>query len=406
MANVYFRIGAFSAYEALATKDPYSFYYAQDTKQLFLGDNEITSVDALAAVVADVAQNTSDIANIQTVLARLDGNEYIDGSVKNLIKAAVDSLNVEIAKKTTQEIISAEGRAMIFNEADGGGAKFEHVDGSWSFVGVNNGGENGLAGQLYVVKQDDGKYVGTRLNMTKDGFYYLPRKNSSAYTSDDEIAVKGDLTAKQNKTLDTPIIIDGSSVTTVEGALVALNNSSGGGGDASSKTVYLVDESAGQQEYSKIFSLYQGANSSDMSQNVFVGRINIPLSQVLRYASVVTLVYSVGRLLDNGVDVTRLVKGEGVPATLADAGKYMKFEMQNVDDPIYVAMQDFVDILTTNNQTSEITLAIDANNNITGTIGEIVASKILFEIVGGTSTTVQHEIEELKTELTWQGFES
>lgn len=92
------------------------------------------------------------------------------------------------------QITGANGKSLIFNESDGGGAKFEHSDGTWSFAGVNDGGENGLAGQLYVVKKDasTGKYVGSRLNMTKDGFYYTNGKNSYAFTADDEIATKGD----------------------------------------------------------------------------------------------------------------------------------------------------------------------------------------------------------------------
>ena len=269
---------------------------------------------------------------------------------------------------------------------------------------MNNGGENGIAGQLYVVKQDNDKYVGTRLNMTKGGFYYLSNRDSSAYTSADEIAVKGDLAPKQNKTLDTPLDIGGSTVTTVEGALSALNDA--GSGDAASKTVYLVDESAGQSDVAKRYHLYQGSDSSDMTKNTSVGVINVPLDMVLRYASVVTLIYSLGRLLDDGVDVTVLVKGEGVPATLADAGKYMKFEMQNVPDPIYVNLNEFIDLVTTDHQTSEITLNIDASNNLTGTVGTVAASKIEFETAGGTNTTVQNEIEGLRTSLTWQGFES
>lgn len=90
-----------------------------------------------------------------------------------------------------REMTSANGKALIFNESDGGGVKFEHSDGTWSFVGVNDGGEDGVAGQLYTVQQEGGRFVGTRLNMTKDGFYYLPNSNSSQYTASDEIATKG-----------------------------------------------------------------------------------------------------------------------------------------------------------------------------------------------------------------------
>lgn len=115
------------------------------------------------------------------------------GALSATDKAYIDSLPAVLANKTTRELTGTNGKALIFNESDGGGAKFEHGDGTWSFVGVNDGGENGITGQLYSVKQEGGKYVGTRLNMTSNGFFYLPNSNSSAYTAADEIATKGDI---------------------------------------------------------------------------------------------------------------------------------------------------------------------------------------------------------------------
>ena len=115
------------------------------------------------------------------------------GALSATGKAYIDSLPAVLANKTTRELTGTNGKALVFNESDGGGAKFEHIDGTWSFVGVNDGGENGITGQLYSVKQEGGKYVGTRLNMTSNGFFYLPNSNSSAYTAADEIATKGDI---------------------------------------------------------------------------------------------------------------------------------------------------------------------------------------------------------------------
>ena len=100
--------------------------------------------------------------------------------------------------KTTRELHGTNGKALMFNEEDGSGAKFEHTDGTWSFVGVNDGGENGITGQIYTVKKVNNKYVGTRINMTKDKFYYLPNKDNSNYTANDEIATKGDVLAAEN----------------------------------------------------------------------------------------------------------------------------------------------------------------------------------------------------------------
>ena len=99
------------------------------------------------------------------------------------------------AKKVDREITGANGKALIFNESDGGGAKFENSDGTMSFVGVNDGGENGITAQLYSVKKDaeTGKNIGTRMNMTTGGFYYTNGKDSAIYTANDEIATKGNI---------------------------------------------------------------------------------------------------------------------------------------------------------------------------------------------------------------------
>lgn len=139
-------------------------------------DNGETWVDAtgridiankVAELEAAIQQNADDIAALDT------------------------NLRAEIAKKTDKEVTGANGKALVFNESDGGGAKFEHKDGTFSFVGVNDGGKDGLAGQLYTV--DSTTKVGARLNMTKDGFFYTTGKNTYTYTADDELVTKKDI---------------------------------------------------------------------------------------------------------------------------------------------------------------------------------------------------------------------
>lgn len=175
-----------------------------------------------------------------------DAKKYIDLPDLALFKQLEDAefaqaLEDGLRPKVNREENGANGKALVFNESDGGGAKFEHSDGTWSFVGVNDGGENGLAGQLYAVKKDSvsGKNVGTRLNMTKDGFYYTSGKDSAAFTADDEIATKGDIA----------------------------------GVDAKNKTIYL--KSSGEAQSGMTYSLYQGPDPEDMSQNTHVGDIKV-----------------------------------------------------------------------------------------------------------------------------------
>jgi len=126
-------------------------------------------------------------------LALAEATESVAGALSATDKQYINKLPSLLENKTTQNLVGANGKAIIWNESDGGGVKFEHNDGTWSFVGVNDGGENGITGQIYSVKKTDGKYVGTRLNMTSDGFYYLPNSNSSAYVEENEIATKGDI---------------------------------------------------------------------------------------------------------------------------------------------------------------------------------------------------------------------
>lgn len=102
------------------------------------------------------------------------------------------------ATKVDKELTSASGKALIFNETDGGGAKFEHADGTWSFTGVNDGGENGIAGQIYVLKKDnENKFNGTRIDLTKGGMYYT-KGNQAAnerLVEANELATKGNIAA-------------------------------------------------------------------------------------------------------------------------------------------------------------------------------------------------------------------
>ena len=161
----------------------------------------------------------------------------------------------------------------------------------------------------------------------------------------------------------------------VQEALDELAEASAGG--VASKTVYLVDESAGQSDYAKVYKLYQGANASDMTQNTLVGTINTPKDKVVEDGSVVDITYSDGKLYDGVTDVTTLIKGTGT-ATAADAGKYIKLVLQNVTDPLYIFAKDLVDIYTAEQNASQVQIAIDANNVISATIvaGSITATEL------------------------------
>lgn len=115
------------------------------------------------------------------------------GALSAVDKKYIDELPDLLANKTTQNLQGTNGLARIWNESDGGGVQFQHKDGTWSFVGVNDGGANGITGQLYSVDKNNGN-LGTRINMTSDGFFYFKGKTGATqYTADDEIATLGDV---------------------------------------------------------------------------------------------------------------------------------------------------------------------------------------------------------------------
>lgn len=241
-----------------------------------------------------------------------------------------------------REIQGANGKALIFNEEDGGGSKFEHIDGSLSYLGTNDGGENGITGQLYSVKKVDNKYVGTRINMTNTGFYYLANKNSSAYTADDEIATKGDIAAIS----------------------------------ANDKTVYVTETAGGSGDnYAKKYSFYQGDEGSSVSPVAAEKIVDlfIPKDMVVSEGKVVDITFSNDKLYDGDVDVTEIIKGSETP-TSADSGAYIRLTVANAtNDKIYIKATALVDVYTggTNSETS---VNVDSNNVITvSLIGEGIA---------------------------------
>lgn len=167
------------------------------------------------------------------------------------------------------------------------------------------------------------------------------------------------------------------TATDVEGALAELAVASAGG--VASKTVYLQDASSGQATYAKVYRLYQGEDSADMTNNTLVGTINVPKDLVVQSGHIVT--------------VTSGVDSDGDSTTVAD-GTYIKLIIQNQTDPIYINVADLVDAYT-GGTTTEATVSISANNEITVTIVEISGSKLTDGTVtkAKLSTAVQGSLD-------------
>ena len=141
--------------------------------------NNTISVDTTDTTIVDTTPTANSVKFVQS------------GGVKT-----------ELDKKTDKEVQGTNGIARIFNEVDGGGAKFEHNDGLESFVGVNDGGENGLAAQIYADKLVDGKWQGAKLDVTNGGMYYTVGSESfeNRAVAENEIATKGDITSAISNT--------------------------------------------------------------------------------------------------------------------------------------------------------------------------------------------------------------
>lgn len=186
--------------------------------------------------------------------------------------------------------------------------------------------------------------------------------------------------AEEIGVLDTAGYFDGANV---EAVLAELHDL------AEEKNIWFHDDSAGQSQFAKVYHLYQGANDfvpdrTDGKTNpTLIGTIETAKDLVVKAGSVVEVFFdetdntlhegSIG-----GTDITDLIIPEGGTATAANAGKYIKLEIQNQDDPIYIAVKDLVDVYT-GGATAEATVAIDGNNVITVTINKVVATKIIYQ---------------------------
>lgn len=130
--------------------------------------------------------------------------EYVDASISDTMNYIIQEINTERADrvagdnlKVDKEISGANGKARIFNEADGGGAKFEHNDGSEAYVGVNDGGKDGMMAQIYADVKKGDKWSGSRINVFNDKIVYTNQEAVDAGVAqndaDHEIATIGDV---------------------------------------------------------------------------------------------------------------------------------------------------------------------------------------------------------------------
>jgi len=301
------------------TKDADSFYTVGS--DLYLGEIKLSNAADLSVAVANIAQNAADIATINTTLTKLENTEETAGSIRAIIKSYLEGLDV--AEFAVAEV--------------GTGADANKVS-------------------IYGVKEVDGKIE--------------KGANAVQLAAVAKTGAAGDV-AYDNTT-------SGLTATDVKAAIDEVASASAGGVD--SKTIWFTDNTSGQSDYAKVYKIYQGANAPDAETNpaVLKGTINIPKDKVLQDADIVTITFSNGHLYDDSVDVTELIVGAGETATAADAGKYLKMEMQNVSNPLYVNLQTFVDVYTAASGATEVQIAIN-NHEISASIVAVDGSKVIYK---------------------------
>lgn len=130
---------------------------------IITSDNAIAVDEEVIATVEYVDANISDTMN------------YVmqEDAAERAARIAGDNLKVD------KELQGANGKAYIFNESDGGGAKFVNNNGVESFIGVNDG-SNSIVAQIYADKLVDGKWQGAKLDVANDGIYYTVGNKSAA----------------------------------------------------------------------------------------------------------------------------------------------------------------------------------------------------------------------------------
>ena len=114
--NVKFLKGTAEAYTGLLAKDANTFYFTEDNNSLYLGEIKLSNGADLTAAVVRIAQNETDIDELQKQLTDLIGSGSGSGSVAEQISTAV-----EAAKKELNDSIKEQAdRIDAIEDADTG----------------------------------------------------------------------------------------------------------------------------------------------------------------------------------------------------------------------------------------------------------------------------------------------
>ena len=353
---------------------------------------------AVTAADGSVSESEIDIDDVVTSNINAEGDEidYLITSDHTTDENSVIKSNIAITDLITGyetidsdasfgEIIIAYGNpgdtnkvnisAVNINDVITGYAISEHPDDFLAYFTHDN--SNRLCIKDTEFSKDD---LVTAEDNIESGYLIISSGNKAVESSQITESVLGNVVSATQGFDDDNTIADfigeipqGSSATSIVGYIDEVAGDLGDEVDA--KSVYIVDNGS-TSAYAKVYSIYQGTGSA---QSPVVGEklidINIPKDQVVEDGSVVDITFHDSKLWDGNTDVTELIKGSGTP-TAADAGKYIKLELQNVTDPLYIAAQSLVDTYTAASGATQVQLAISNANEISATL-----------VAGGVGTT-------------------
>ena len=147
----------------------------------------VTIGQGSTGAVISIAADGLKISNIQNAIDYAVG---VEAAARQAADADLDARKVESVLTTV-----GGGRALIFNEADGGGAKVERADGSAYFVGVNDSdgdrSNNHAVASIYALNSNK---TGIRFTVFNDMITYKANATKAdRNNSDYELAVKADV---------------------------------------------------------------------------------------------------------------------------------------------------------------------------------------------------------------------
>ena len=182
---------------ATITKDQYTFYLAGT--DLYLGEQKLNNAAEISAAVTRIATNEGDIADIKAALQVIQGADTVEGSIRKIVKDAVDALDgqlADVAKSGAAEDVSVEDTAGKLDATDVEGAIAE-------IVGmVEDAGE---AGEVSISHT-----AGTLVYDFYQGGNDADHKIGTITIPEDMVATAGELV---HPTPEHPIVIDGQQVT-------------------------------------------------------------------------------------------------------------------------------------------------------------------------------------------------